>query len=87
MNLRRHHKLAALAQSEEFVYRNATGLVALTPLLVEDIRTTYRVETPATVAPDGVDLEQARTPVATTPARCCPAYGRAWATHGGAMRT
>ena len=67
MNLRRHHKLAALAQREEFVYRNATGLVALTPLLVEDIRTTYRVETPATVAPDGVDLEQARTPVATTP--------------------
>ncbi len=67
MNLRRHHKLAALAQREEFVYRNATGLIALTPLLIEDIRTTYRVETPAVVAPDGVDLEQAQAPVSTTP--------------------
>lgn len=67
MNLRRHHKLAALAQREEFVYRNAKGLVALTPLLVEDIRTTYRVETPAIVAPDGVDLEQARAPIPAAP--------------------
>src|SRR3989344_5185850 len=67
MNLRRHHKLAALAQREEFVYRNATGLVALTPLLVEDIRTTYRVETPATVAPDGVDLGQAQAAVPFQP--------------------
>ena len=67
MNLRRHHKLAALAQREEFVYRNAKGLIALTPLLIEDIRTTYRVETPAAVAPDGVDLEQAQAPVSTTP--------------------
>ena len=67
MNLRRHHKLAALAQREEFVYRNAKGLIALTPLLIEDIRTTYRVETPAAVAPDGVDLEQAQAPVSATP--------------------
>ena len=67
MSLRQHHKLAALAQREEFVYRNAKGLIALTPLLIEDIRTTYRVETPAAVAPDGVDLEQARAPVLTTP--------------------
>lgn len=67
MNLRRHHKLAALAQREEFVYRNAKGLIALTPLLIEDIRATYHVETPVIVAPDGVDLEQAQTPVSTTP--------------------
>ncbi|MBI3575303.1 MAG: glycosyltransferase family 4 protein [Gammaproteobacteria bacterium] len=67
MSLRRHHKLAALAQREEFVYRNAKGLIALTPLLIEDIRTTYRVETPAAVAPDGVDLEQAQAPVSAAP--------------------
>jgi glycosyltransferase involved in cell wall biosynthesis len=67
MNLRQHHKLATLTQREEFVYRNANGLIALTPLLVEDIRATYRVETPAIVAPDGVDLEQARAPVSTMP--------------------
>ena len=67
MSLRQHHKLAVLAQREEFVYRNAKGLIALTPLLVEDIRKMYRVETPAVVAPDGVDLEQARAPVSTAP--------------------
>ena len=67
MNLRQHHKLVALAQREEFVYRNAKGLIALTSLLVEDIRKAYRVETPAVVAPDGVDLEQARAPVPTAP--------------------
>ena len=67
MNLRQHHKLAALAQREEYVYRNTKGLIALTPLLIEDIRTTYRVETPAVVAPDGVDLEQARSPASTAP--------------------
>lgn len=67
MSLRQHHKLAALTRREEFVYRNAKGLIALTPLLVEDIRETYRIETPAVVAPDGVDLEQARVPVSTTP--------------------
>ncbi|MBI5783725.1 MAG: glycosyltransferase family 4 protein, partial [Gammaproteobacteria bacterium] len=34
---------------------------------IEDIRTTYRVETPAAVAPDGVDLEQAQAPVSAAP--------------------
>lgn len=67
LNLRKHHKLAALAQREETVYRGARGLIALTPLLIDDIRQAYRVETPAVVAPDGVDLEQARAPVSTTP--------------------
>ncbi len=60
LNLRKHHKLAALAQREETVYRGARGLIALTPLLIDDIRQAYGVETPAVVAPDGVDLEQAQ---------------------------
>ncbi len=67
LNLRKHHKLAALAQREETVYRGARGLIALTPLLIDDIRQAYRVETPAVVAPDGVDLEQARAPDSITP--------------------
>lgn len=67
MNLRQHHKFAALAQREERVYRGARGLIALTPLLIDDIRQTYRVETPAVVAPDGVDLEQAQAPVSVSP--------------------
>ncbi len=67
LNLRKHHKLATLAQREETVYRGARGLIALTPLLIDDIRQAYGVETPAVVAPDGVDLEQARAPVSTTP--------------------
>ncbi len=67
LNLRQHHKLAALARREEFVYRNAKGLIALTPLLIDDIRQAYGIETPAVVAPDGVDLEQARAPVSIPP--------------------
>ncbi len=67
LSLRKHHKLAALAQREEMVYRGARGLIALTPLLIDDIRQAYGVDTPAVVAPDGVDLEQARAPVSTTP--------------------
>ncbi|MBI3575812.1 MAG: glycosyltransferase family 4 protein [Gammaproteobacteria bacterium] len=67
LNLRKHHKLAALARREEFVYRNARGLVALTPLLIEDIRKAYAIETPVVVAPDGVDLEQAQPPVSVQP--------------------
>ena len=67
MSLRQHHKLATLARREEFVYRNATGLVALTPLLIEDIRKVYGVETPAVVAPDGVDLRQAQAAVSFPP--------------------
>ncbi len=67
LNLRKHHKLAALAQREEFVYRNARGLIALTPLLIDDIHQAYGVDTPAVVAPDGVDLEQAKAPVSVPP--------------------
>ncbi len=67
MSLRKHHKLATLARREEFVYRNARGLVALTPLLIEDIRKAYGVETPAVVAPDGVDLRQAQAAISFPP--------------------
>lgn len=55
-------KLSGLSAREGFVYRHAKGLIALTPLLIEDIRKEYGVDTPAVVAPDGVDLEQARPP-------------------------
>lgn len=49
-------KLAALVAREGEVYRGAKGLLALTPFLIEDIRQVYGVNTPAAVAPDGVDL-------------------------------
>lgn len=49
-------KLAALVAREGEVYRRARGLLALTPFLIEDIRQVYGVNTPAAVAPDGVDL-------------------------------
>lgn len=65
--LRHRHKLAVLARREEAVYRGARGLIALTPLLIEDIRRAYGVETPAVVAPDGVDLEQAQAAVSAAP--------------------
>lgn len=59
---RQRRKLAELARREGFVYQHARGLIALTPLLIEDIRREYAVDTPAVVAPDGVDLEQAKPP-------------------------
>ncbi len=62
---RERRKLAELARREGFVYRHARGLIALTPLLIEDIRKEYGVDTPAVVAPDGVDLEQAKPPATT----------------------
>ena len=46
LSLRKHHKLAALAQREEMVYRGARGLIALTPLLIDDIRQAYGIDTP-----------------------------------------
>ncbi len=58
---RQRLKIAALTRREGYVYRNARGLIALTPLLIEDIRRAYRIVTPAAVAPDGVDLEQAKS--------------------------
>lgn len=59
-------KLRVLGAREGFVYRHAAGLLALTPLLLEDIRREYRVNTPAQIVPDGVDLRQAET--SATPA-------------------
>lgn len=62
MSFLKRRKLAALSRRENFVYRHAHGLIALTPLLIEDIRREYAIDTPAIVAPDGVDLEQAQPP-------------------------
>lgn len=62
MNLRQHHKLAALAQREEFVYRHAHGLVVVPPFLIDVLRKEFGVETPAVEAPNGVDLRQAEAP-------------------------
>lgn len=59
---RERRKLDELSRREGFVYRHARGLIALTPLLIEDIRREYGIDTPAVVAPDGVDLEQAKPP-------------------------
>jgi glycosyltransferase involved in cell wall biosynthesis len=60
MDRRRRVKLAALAKRERLVYARSRGLVALTQLLADDIRTEYALPTPIVVAPDGVDLEAAR---------------------------
>ena len=65
MNLRQHHKLAALARREEFVYRHARGLVTVPPLLIDALRQEFGVQTPAVDAPNGVDLRQAEAPART----------------------
>lgn len=48
-------KYRQLQRRERCVYANATGLIALTALLAEDIQTVYQVSTPIVVASDGVD--------------------------------
>ncbi len=65
MTLRQHHKLAALARREEFVYRHARGLVTVPPLLIDALRQEFGVQTPAVDAPNGVDLRQAEAPART----------------------
>jgi glycosyltransferase involved in cell wall biosynthesis len=57
--LHQRRKLAALERRERFVYRNADGLVALTPFLLADIRARYDTFAPSLVVPDGVDLRLA----------------------------
>lgn len=59
LSARHRRKLAALRARERYVYANASGLIALTPLLAEDIRRTYGIDTPVTVVADGVDLRAA----------------------------
>jgi len=60
---RQRYKLGGLEQREAFVYEHAAGLLALTPLLLDDIRSTYGVTVPGEIAPDGVDLKQAEAPL------------------------
>lgn len=67
MSLRQHHKLAALARREEFVYRHARGLVTVPPLLIDALRHEFNVQTPAIDAPNGVDLLQAEAPAHVEP--------------------
>lgn len=58
-------KLGLLEKREAYVYGHARGLMALTSLLLQDVRTTYGADTPGIVVPDGVDLAAAaaaRTP-------------------------
>ncbi len=65
MSLRQHHKLAALARREEFVYRHARGLVAVPPFLIDVLRHEFGIQTPTVDAPNGVDLRQAEAPART----------------------
>ncbi|WP_374339610.1 glycosyltransferase family 4 protein [Leeia sp.] len=55
-----HRKLLALRAREGKVYREVKGLITITQTLLDDIRAEYALETPAWVAPDGVDLTLAR---------------------------
>ncbi len=64
---RQRRKLEALVAREGFVYRHAAGLLALTPLLLDDIRQAYDVNVPGAVIPDGVDLRQAQAPRVSAP--------------------
>lgn len=55
-----HRKLQALRVREGKVYREVNGLITITQTLLDDIRAEYALQTPAWVAPDGVDLTLAR---------------------------
>jgi len=60
-------KLALLERRERFVYHHAHGIVALTPFLLDDIRTHYGAPISTLVAPDGVDLRLAAAASAARP--------------------
>ena len=68
MDRRRRVKLAVLEKRERLVYARSRGLVALTQLLADDVRSEYGLPTPIVVAPDGVDVEAARLADVTRPA-------------------
>jgi glycosyltransferase involved in cell wall biosynthesis len=55
-DLRRRHKLRTLESREARVYGRSRGLVVLTALLAQDVRSHYVTAVPIHVAPDGVDL-------------------------------
>ena len=60
LSLRKRRKLAKLAATETLVYQRASALFCTTPKLLEDIRTTYRITTPAWASPLGYDAQLAR---------------------------
>ncbi len=49
-------KRLILQKREQFIYRHATGIFALTSLLADDIASTYGTSRPIVIAADGVDL-------------------------------
>lgn len=72
LNFRNKRKLAALATREDFVYRRAAGVIAITRALKDDIESHYGIDTPMLVAPDGVDLELASRASTETAASGAP---------------
>ena len=58
-DLRRRHKLRTLERREARVYAGSRGLLVLTDLLAQDVRSHYATAVPIHVAPDGVDLASA----------------------------
>ncbi len=62
---RQQQKLEILSARELKVYQSVDALVTITQALLTDIQTTYHIQTPSCVAPDGVDLalaKEAHTP-------------------------
>jgi glycosyltransferase involved in cell wall biosynthesis len=65
-DLRRRHKLRVLERREARVYAASRGLLVLTTLLAQDVRSHYATSVPIHVAPDGVDLAGADAAAAAT---------------------
>ncbi|PWB55438.1 MAG: WalM protein [Nitrosomonadales bacterium] len=59
-SITRNRKLEALIRRESLVYSQARGIICITQHLIEDIKSHYGVNTPAVLAPDGVDLHLAQ---------------------------
>ncbi|WP_020559754.1 glycosyltransferase family 4 protein [Thiofilum flexile] len=60
LSLKNSKKLAKLEKRESFVYQRAKGVIALTPFLMDDIKSYYAIkDNKFVIAPDGVDLELA----------------------------
>lgn len=70
--LRQRFKLHALQRRERNVYRGARGLIALTSLLADDLRTAFGTLPPFAIAPDGVDPDLAHAVLASPPANDPP---------------
>lgn len=69
---KQRHKLQQLQRREQLIYGNSAGLIVLTRLLRDDIRSSYATQVPIWVAPDGVDLSQADAARCPRPANETP---------------